>query len=94
MRVSRGGAGGPDPSPLKKNTKIGFLSHPGPDSLKTHKTTKPAFNVGLSLGRQQNAIQTIYVGRGVGHFVVNFVWCADSIFGPGCANTNVFPGLK
>ena len=39
-----GGAGGPDPT-LKNHKNIGFLSNTGPDPLKNHKATKPAFNV-------------------------------------------------
>ena len=46
MRGSRGGgAGGPDPR-LKNHKNIVFLSSTVPDPLKTHKVTKPAFNVG------------------------------------------------
>ena len=48
------GTGGLDPP--WKITKIGFLSNTGPDSLKNHKATKSAFNVGPSLARQRNAI--------------------------------------
>ena len=49
MRGSRGGGeGGPDPPPTEKSQNIGFLSNTGPDPLKNHKTTKPAFNVGPS----------------------------------------------
>ena len=48
-----GGAGGPDPLKIKN---IGFLSNTGPDPLKNYKATKPAFNVGLTSARQQNAI--------------------------------------
>ena len=48
------GTGGPDP-PLK-NHKKGFLSNTGPDPLKNHRATKPAFNVGPSKARQRNAI--------------------------------------
>ena len=57
MRKSRGGTGGPT-SPLVKHKNIGFLSNAGPDPLKNHKDTKPAFNVGpgLSSARQRNAI--------------------------------------
>ena len=40
-----GGTRGPVPG---KITKIGFLSNRGPDPLKNHKATKPAFNVGPS----------------------------------------------
>ena len=49
-----GGAGGPNFPENSKN--IGFLSNIGLDPLKNHKETKPAFNVGPSLARQQNAI--------------------------------------
>ena len=45
-----GGAGGPDPP--EKSQKIGFLSNTGPDLLKNHKATKPAFNVGPLSARQ------------------------------------------
>ena len=44
-----GGAGGPDPL---KITKLGFLSNTGPDLMKPHKATKPAFNVGPLSARQ------------------------------------------
>ena len=54
MGGSRGGTGGPDPSPLKNHKNIGFLSNTGPDPLKNHKATKPAFNFGpLSAFRWQ-----------------------------------------
>ena len=43
MGGSRGGGGA-----LKNHKNIGFLCDTGPDSLKNHKATKPAFNVGLS----------------------------------------------
>ena len=49
-----GGAGGPDPpdkSPQKR-----FLSYTGPNTLKNHKDTKPAFNIGPSSVHQRNAI--------------------------------------
>ena len=49
MRESRGGQGVLTPTPLKNHRAIGFLSNTGPDLLKNHKTTKPAFNVGQSL---------------------------------------------
>ena len=43
--------------PTLKNYKIiGFPSNTGPDPLKNHKATKPAFNVGPSSARQRNAI--------------------------------------
>ena len=43
-----GGRGSGPPSPLKNYKNIGFLSDTGPDPLKNHKATKPAFNVGPS----------------------------------------------
>ena len=43
-----GGTGCRDPPPLKNHKNIGFLSNTGPDLLKIHKATKPAFNVGPS----------------------------------------------
>ena len=42
--------------PLKNHKNIGFLSNTGPDPLKNHKATKPAFNFRPSLAHQQNAI--------------------------------------
>ena len=40
------GAGGPDPP---ENSKICFFfSNTGPDPMKNHKATKPAFDVGPS----------------------------------------------
>ena len=50
-----GGAGGPDPTPLK-NHQNQLLSNSGPDPLKNHEATKPEFNVGPSSARQRNAI--------------------------------------
>ena len=56
MCRSRGGGDrGPDPSP-EKSKKIGFFSNTGVDPLKNHKATKPAFNIGPSSARKQNAI--------------------------------------
>ena len=52
---SDGGTGGPDP-PLKNHKNIWFLCNTDPDPQKNHKATKPAFNVGPSSARQQNAI--------------------------------------
>ena len=49
-----GGPVGLDPHKNHKN--IGFLSNTGKDPLKSHKATKPAFNVGPSLALQQNPI--------------------------------------
>ena len=56
MRGSRGGggrAGGPFLPEIHKND-IGFHGNTGPDPLKNHKATKPAFNVGPSSARQQD----------------------------------------
>ena len=50
-----GGNGGSGPH-LKKHKNIGFLSNSGPDPLKNYEATEPAFNVGPSSARQQNAI--------------------------------------
>ena len=50
-----GRTGGLDPLPENHND-IGFLSNTGPDLLKNHKATKPAFNVGPSSASQRNAI--------------------------------------
>ena len=55
-RIQREGQGVRTPSPLKNHKNIGFLSNTGPDPLKIHKATKPAFNVGPLSARQQNAI--------------------------------------
>ena len=51
-----GGAGSPDPPPLKSHKDIGFLSSTGLDPLKNHRATKPAINDWPSSTRQQNAI--------------------------------------
>ena len=51
-----GGARIQTPPPPEKSQKIGFLSNTGPDPLKNHKATKPAFNVGPPSARQRNAI--------------------------------------
>ena len=54
IRGSIAGTGGPNP---KKNYRnIGFFSNTGPDPLKNCKAIKPAFNVGLLLVHQRNAI--------------------------------------
>ena len=50
-------------TPLENHKNIGFLSNTGPDSFKNHKATKPAFNVGLSLARQRNAIEMAFRWR-------------------------------
>ena len=43
-------------TPSEKSQNIGFSSNTGPDPLKNHKATKPAFNVGSLSARQQNVI--------------------------------------
>ena len=48
MGGSRGGGGQGVRTTSEKSHKIGFLSNTGPDPLKNHKATKPAFNVGQS----------------------------------------------
>ena len=52
VRSRGGGTGSLDPPPVKTQ---GFLSNTGPDLLKNHKATKPAFNVGSSSTRQGSA---------------------------------------
>ena len=46
--------------PLESHKAIGFLSNTGPDPLKSHKTAKPAFNVGPLSPRQRNAISMAF----------------------------------
>ena len=59
-----GGTGGPDPlPPLKNHKNIGFLCNTSPDPLKNHIATKPAFKVGPSSARQQNAIAMVFHWR-------------------------------
>ena len=48
-----GGAQSGPPPPQKNHKNIGFLSETGPDHLKNHKATKPAFNAGSSSARQR-----------------------------------------
>ena len=56
-RADPEGKGGRGSGPPEKSQKlIGFHSNTGPDPLKKHKATKPAFNFGPSLARQSNAI--------------------------------------
>ena len=40
-------------TPWKITKHRGFLSNTGPDPLKNHKATKPAFSVGPSMARQR-----------------------------------------
>ena len=49
-RIQRGGQG--VRTPLKNHKNKGFLSNTGPDHLKNHIATKPAFNVGSSSASQ------------------------------------------
>ena len=51
-----GGGGGQGSGPLANHKNKGFLSNTGLDSLKDHKSFKPASNVGPSSSRQRNAI--------------------------------------
>ena len=60
MGGSRGGTLG---SPPEKSQNIGFLCNTGPDPLKIHKATKPAFNVGPSSARQRNAMSMAFRWR-------------------------------
>ena len=57
MSGSRGGGGGGTGGldPPEKSHNIGFLCNTGPDPLKNHKATKPAFNVGPASAHQRNA---------------------------------------
>ena len=57
MGGSRGGGG------LKNHKNIGFLCSTGPDPLKNHKATKPAFNYGPSSACQRNAISMAFCWR-------------------------------
>ena len=52
-RIKRGGQGVRTP-PLKNHINKGFLCNTGPDPLKNHKATKPAFNVEPSSARKPN----------------------------------------
>ena len=52
--IQRGGQG--VRTPPERPQKYRVLSNTGLDPLKNQKATKPAFNVGPSLARQQNAI--------------------------------------
>ena len=59
------GRGARGPHPLEKSQNIGFHSNSGPDPLKNHKATKPAFNVGPSSGHQRNAIEVAFRWRAI-----------------------------
>ena len=57
MCGSRGGGRGRGSGiPLENHKTMGFLCNTGPDPLKTHKATQPAFNVRPSSAHQRNAI--------------------------------------
>ena len=56
MRGSREGDRGFGPPSPENHKNIGFLCNTGPDPLKNHKATKPAFNEGPTSARQRNAI--------------------------------------
>ena len=59
-RIQRGA--GVRTSPLKNHKNR--VSYPtGPDPLKNHKATEPAFNVWPSLARQRNAIRMVFRWR-------------------------------
>ena len=62
-RIQMGGEGNPPP---EKSQNIGFLCNTGPDPLKNHKATKPAFNVGLVSARQRIAISMVFRWRANG----------------------------
>ena len=51
-----GGVGRGSDLPWKITKKLGFHINSGPDPLKKHKATKPAFNVGPPPAHQRNAI--------------------------------------
>ena len=50
---------GLDPPHLKNHKNIEFLSNTGPDPLKNHKATRPAFSVERSSARHGNSISII-----------------------------------
>ena len=53
----------PPPPPPENHKNIGFLSNTGPDPIKIHKATKPAFNVRPSSARQRDAIEMAFSWR-------------------------------
>ena len=55
MGGSRGGQG--TRPPPENSQKLGFFSNTGPNLLKNHKATKPAFNDGPLLARQRQAVK-------------------------------------
>ena len=63
--------------PPEKLQNIGFLSNTGPDPLKNHKATKPAFNVGPSSASFEWAIIGTPAKRFAGGPMMAFRWRAD-----------------
>ena len=56
MRESSGVGGGQGVLSLNNHKAIGFFSNTGPEPLKSHKATKPVFNVGPSSPWQRNTV--------------------------------------
>ena len=70
-----GGYGVRTPS-LKNDKNIGFLSNIGPDPLKNHKATKPAFN----LDHHRHASETPFKWRFAGGpMMARLLWYIDPI---------------
>ena len=67
MRGSRGGTGGPDPTPPENHKAIELLNNTGPDSLNNQKATKSAYC--LLLGHHLYTIYTtcIYLIPSLAH---------------------------
>ena len=55
------GTGGPDPPEKSQNYRV--RSNTGPDHLKNHKATMPAFNNGAASARQQSNIYMAFSWR-------------------------------
>ena len=64
-----GGAGGLDPP-----EKSGFSSNTDPDPLKSHKATKPAFDVGPSSACQGNLISMVFCWQADVPLMVVWIW--------------------
>ena len=63
MGGSRGGVGGQGvQTPPEKSQNIGFPSNTGPDPLKNHKATKPAFNVGPPSAASETPFKWCFAG--------------------------------
>ena len=65
--------------PPKNHKNIGFLSNTSPDSLKNHKATKTAFNMGPSSARQQNAMEQWRFAGGSMIAAYSVVVCGSSL---------------